>query len=154
MLTLRPMTQAELDAMMPALKREYAEDELRAGRGTAESVHAKVEELFATLLPQGAGTPGQLLFLGVADGAVVGHIWLALPGEKRDQAWVYDVQVDPAHRRRGHGRALMLAAEEELKRRGVAKLGLNVFGHNPGARALYEELGYQTMSIQMSKELA
>ncbi|MEV6928612.1 GNAT family N-acetyltransferase [Dactylosporangium sp. NPDC051485] len=154
MLTLRPMTQAELDAMTPALKREYAEDELRAGRGTAESVHAKVEELFARLLPQGVGTPGQLLFNGVADGAVVGRIWLALPAEQHDQAWVYDVQVDPAHRRRGHGRALMLAAEEELKRRGVAKLGLNVFGHNPGARALYEELGYETMSVQMSKELA
>jgi ribosomal protein S18 acetylase RimI-like enzyme len=151
---LRPMSQAELDALLPALKREYAQDELRAGRGTPEAVHAQVEDLFARLLPDGVDSPGQLLFVGVdGDGAVVGRIWLGLPDEHRPQAWVYDIEVDPAHRRRGYARAMLLAAEEVVRARGVTRLGLNVFGHNPGARALYESLGYATMSVQMSKEL-
>jgi ribosomal protein S18 acetylase RimI-like enzyme len=152
---LHPMTQADLDVRLPVLKREYAEDELKSSRRTPEAVHAGVEELFARLLPAGVDSPGQLWFSGVDDGgAVVGYIWLALPDEQRPQAWVYDIQVDPAHRRRGHARAMLLAAEQVLLARGVTRLGLNVFGYNPGARALYEGLGYEITSVQMSKELA
>jgi ribosomal protein S18 acetylase RimI-like enzyme len=153
MLHLRPMTQAELDALLPALQREYAEDELRAGRDTPETVHANVAKLLERLLPDGVASPGQLLYVGVVDGEVVGHLWLALPTPSRPQAWVYDIQVFPDRRGRGHGRALMLAAEDELRGRGITTLGLNVFGHNPAARALYESLGFQTTSVQMAKEL-
>ncbi|MFG2037029.1 GNAT family N-acetyltransferase [Dactylosporangium sp. NPDC048998] len=154
MLTLRPMTQAELDALLPVRNREYAEEEVRAGRDHPDTVHANVEAMMARLLPDGVGTAGHLMFAGEADGVVVGHIWLALPDGKRPQAWVYDIHVDAAHRGEGYGRALMLAAEEELKARGVTRLGLNVFGPNTVARRLYESLGYEPTALQMSKELA
>jgi ribosomal protein S18 acetylase RimI-like enzyme len=154
MLRLRAMTQEEFDARLPVLYRDYAEDELRAGRARPENVRLQVAALFARLLPDGVDSPGQLLFSGVsADGDVVGYIWLALPTADRPQAWVYDVVVDVAFRRQGYGRALMLAAEEELRSRGIGVLGLNVFGHNAGARELYESLGYETMTIQMAKDL-
>lgn len=153
MFELRPMTQAEYDARIPALRREYAADEVRAGRSTPETAHERVAELFAQLLPEGLTTPGHLLFSGVADGVVIGFIWFGLPTPERPQAWVYDIQVDPEHRRHGYGRALMLAAEDQLRSRGVERLGLNVFGHNPNARNLYESLGFQVTSLQMSKEL-
>jgi ribosomal protein S18 acetylase RimI-like enzyme len=149
------MTQNELDARLTVLRREYAEDELRSGRDRPETVHANVAALLERLLPEGASSPGQLLFSGVdEDGTVVGYIWLALPTDDRGSAWVYDVQVDEPFRRRGHGRALMLAAEEVLRSRGVGVLGLNVFGHNPGARQLYESLGYEIKSLSMAKDLA
>jgi ribosomal protein S18 acetylase RimI-like enzyme len=154
MLRLRPMTQEELDARLPVLKREYAQDEVRAGRDTPETVHANVAALLDRLLPDGVATEGHLLFSGVdATGAVVGYLWLGLPGQQRPQAWVYEIAVDAEFRRRGHGRALMLAAEDVLRERGVTSLGLNVFGHNPGARALYDSLGYETMSVAMAKDL-
>ncbi|WP_432987194.1 GNAT family N-acetyltransferase [Dactylosporangium sp. CA-233914] len=154
MLRLRPMTQDELDARLPVLQRDYAQDEVRAGRDRPETVHANVAALLARLLPDGVGTDGQLLFTGVdEEGAAVGYIWLALPTEARPQAWVYDIQVDPGHRRHGYGRALMLAAEDVLRERGITSLGLNVFGVNTGARRLYESLGFQTMAIQMAKDL-
>jgi len=47
----------------------------------------------------------------------------------------------------------MRAAEEELVHRGVTKLGLNVFGGNTTAIRLYESLGYEVISQQMSKPL-
>ncbi|MFI5907461.1 GNAT family N-acetyltransferase [Dactylosporangium sp. NPDC051541] len=154
MLVLRAMTQDELDARLPALHEEYADDEVRAGRDRPETVRANVAALFRQLLPNGVATAGHLLFSGVDDtGAVVGWIWLALPGEKRPQAWVYDIQVDPEYRRRGFGRALMLAAEDELRARGVFELGLNVFGHNVGAQALYSSIGFQIKSTTMAKDL-
>nr|BFE62537.1 hypothetical protein GCM10020063_070630 [Dactylosporangium thailandense] len=42
MLRLRPMTQEELDARLPVLHRDYADDELRSGRDRPETVHANV----------------------------------------------------------------------------------------------------------------
>jgi ribosomal protein S18 acetylase RimI-like enzyme len=153
MLTIRPLTQSEYDQRVPALKAEYAVDEVRAGRGTVEEVAAQIDRQFATLLPDGLATEGQLMFAGEVNGEVVGFLWIGLPTSERPQAWIYEIQVDEAHRRRGHGRALMLAAEDELRARGVTRLGLNVFGHNPGARQLYESLGFETTSQQMSKAL-
>jgi ribosomal protein S18 acetylase RimI-like enzyme len=47
----------------------------------------------------------------------------------------------------------MQAAEGECRRRGVVSVGLNVFGHNLGAQALYEQMGFVVTSIQMSKKL-
>jgi ribosomal protein S18 acetylase RimI-like enzyme len=153
MLQLRPMTQAEFDEWLPVSQRTYAEEEIRAGRTSPEAARERVERLFADLLPDGLATEGHLLCQGIVDGEVVGFIWIGLPDEQRPQAWIYDIEVDAAHRRRGHGRALMLAAEAELRARGVTRLGLNVFGPNTGARRLYETLGFEITSAQMSKEL-
>ena len=153
MLTIRPLTQAEYDVRIPALKAEYAADEVRAGRSDPEGATARVERLFQTLLPDGLATEGQLLFAGEAGGEVVGFLWIGMPTTERPQAWIFEIHVEEAHRRRGYGRALMLAAEEELRARGVTRLGLNVFGHNPGAQHLYESLGFETTSRQMSKAL-
>jgi len=59
---------------------------------------------------------------------------------------------------RGEGaRALATAAfaalEGEARARGLAGIGLHVFGHNPGARALYEKLGYETTNLHMFKKV-
>ena len=53
----------------------------------------------------------------------------------------------------GYGRAIMLAGENECRRRGYARLDLNVFGTNRTAISLYESLGYTVSSQQMSKRL-
>lgn len=153
MLTLRPLTRSEFDVRIAALKALYAVDEVQAGRGSPAEVEARIERQFATLLPDGLATEGQLLLAGEAEGEVVGFLWIGLPTPERPQAWIFEITVDEAHRRRGHGRALMLAAEAELRARGVTRLGLNVFGHNPGALRLYESLGFETTSRQMSKTL-
>ena len=47
----------------------------------------------------------------------------------------------------------MLLAEREATAKGATRLGLTVFGHNPVVRHLYESLGYQPVSIRMSKAL-
>jgi ribosomal protein S18 acetylase RimI-like enzyme len=153
MLTLRPLSQSEFDTRIAALRLAYAEDEVRAGHGSVTEVAVRVERQFAELLPDGLATEGQLLFAGEVAGEAVGFLWISLPTADRPQAWILEISVDEPHRRRGYGRALMLAAEDELRARGVTRLGLNVFGHNPGALRLYESLGFETTSRQMSKAL-
>jgi len=66
---------------------------------------------------------------------------------------VMDIEIREEFRRRGYGRATMLLAEEAARNHGATYLGLNVFGHNPNARALYESLGYESQSIRMRKPL-
>lgn len=58
-----------------------------------------------------------------------------------------------AHRGGGYGRALLAAAEEELRHRGAPAVGLNVVGHNEVALRLYASSGYRVTSPQMLKEL-
>ncbi len=53
------------------------------------------------------------------------------------------LMVAATHRRRGVGRALLLAAEDWARAGGVRKLELHVFPHNTAAIGLYEACGYE-----------
>lgn len=94
-----------------------------------------------TLLPEGLDTPDQHFFTGYVDGVEVGTLWI---GTERPMAFVYDLVVHAEHRRRGYGAALMVAGARWARERGSGTIGLNVFGHNEGARRLYEQLGWST----------
>ena len=55
--------------------------------------------------------------------------------------------VDRA-RRRGLGRTLMLALLNEARGRGATEVFLEVRADNPGARALYESLGFAEIAVR------
>jgi ribosomal protein S18 acetylase RimI-like enzyme len=69
--------------------------------------------------------------------ARVGLRWL---GVRR--GGVTSIAVDPQHRRRGIGRALMAAALEHLRSQGVAEADLEVSVANRAAQSLYEAFGF------------
>lgn len=54
-----------------------------------------------------------------------------------DQAEISSLAVDPAHRRRGHGRALLAAFEAAARDAGAREAFLDVAEDNHAARALY-----------------
>ena len=66
----------------------------------------------------------------------------AMVGEDGHRGWVYYVAADPAYQRIGLGKAIMAAAEEWLRRRGVWKVQLLVREGNEAVRRFYEDLGY------------
>jgi ribosomal protein S18 acetylase RimI-like enzyme len=66
----------------------------------------------------------------------------ALVGHDGHRGWVYYVAVDPARRGKGFGRAIMNAAEDWLRARGIEKLQLMVRGDNTRVQAFYGSLGY------------
>lgn len=80
------------------------------------------------------------VLVGVVDGAPVATVMVGHDGHR---GIVYYVAVDPKHRRKGLGRAVMRAAEAWLVARGVWKLNLVVRPENDGVRAFYESLGYE-----------
>jgi ribosomal protein S18 acetylase RimI-like enzyme len=66
----------------------------------------------------------------------------AMVGHDGHRGWVYYVAVDPARREKGFGRAIMNAAEDWLRARGIEKLQLMVRGDNSKVRDFYGSLGY------------
>jgi len=83
---------------------------------------------------------GDVLVLRRADGAVVAACMVGHDGHR---GVVYYVAVDPAERGAGHGRAIMAAAEDWLKARGVWKLNLLVRAGNEAVQRFYEQLGFE-----------
>ena len=73
----------------------------------------------------------------------LGHAYLAL----RDPPELQDVEVRPAHRRRGVATALADAAEAFVARHGCDRLRLTVSRENAAAQALYLGLGYADVGI-------
>ncbi|HUJ77879.1 MAG TPA: GNAT family N-acetyltransferase [Thermoplasmata archaeon] len=152
MVVLTPMDEADYEPFIENLVHEYAADHIRTGRWTAAEGLGQAREEVARLLPAGRQSPGQQFFsIRPADGGEkVGALWLAL--EPRG-AFVYDLLIFEAHRRRGYAEAAMRAAEEIARSRGARKISLHVFADNRGARRLYEKLGYAETNVMMSKEL-
>jgi ribosomal protein S18 acetylase RimI-like enzyme len=66
-------------------------------------------------------------------------------------AYVYDVLVCPEHQRLGHATRAFMLLEQEVRQRGMSGVALHVFGHNPGAKNLYEKLGFRATNINMFK---
>jgi hypothetical protein len=79
------------------------------------------------------------ILLARREGVLVASV---LVGHDGHRGWVYYVTVDPDHRFKGHGRAIMTAAEDWLRARGIAKLQLMVRGDNAKVHAFYQQLGY------------
>jgi ribosomal-protein-alanine acetyltransferase len=61
---------------------------------------------------------------------------------------IQTIAVAPHARRRGLGRTLMLALIAETRRRGARELFLEVRADNPGAQALYRELGFEEIGLR------
>ena len=66
---------------------------------------------------------------------------------------VYDLVVDPAHRRQGIGRMLLDATLEALKARGAPRVVLSTAERNIAAQRLFDRAGFRRTMIEMTREL-
>jgi ribosomal protein S18 acetylase RimI-like enzyme len=148
------MTAEELAMRSDHVVDGFADSLVTASEMPLDEARAEAARRTDELLPRGVRTEGMLLWTAEAAGRAVGWIWVSLPRRNRPgTAWVYMVEVDADQRGKGYGRAIMLAAEAELIKLGIPKLGLNVFGHNTNAIRLYESLGFEVTEQQMAKPL-
>jgi ribosomal-protein-alanine N-acetyltransferase len=61
---------------------------------------------------------------------------------------IQTIAVAPRARRNGLGRTLMLALIGEARKRGAREVFLEVRADNPGAQALYRELGFEEIGVR------
>ncbi|MEU8820482.1 GNAT family N-acetyltransferase [Actinoplanes sp. NPDC048796] len=146
---LVPMTQEQYGPWRVEAEAHYARSAASSGRSAEESVR-DAAETYARLLPEGLATAGNHLWFAYDGDRRVGFLWVKV---ERDTAFVHNVAVEADLRRRGYGRAIMVAAERWCHDNGLSRIGLHVFAHNAGARALYEQLGFSETGRNMAKNL-
>lgn len=122
-------------------------------RAFAEADESAVIDLLKRVLPDSAphndprasirrklAVDRELLLVAEAhDRTVIGTVMGGYDGHR---GWVYSLAVDPAHRRRGVGAALLRRLEALLAERGCPKVNLQVRATNAAAVGFYEKLGY------------
>ena len=155
MFRLEPMDEATYLAWREATKREYAAEKVKAGNYPESGADALAEAEFARLLTNGRETPGQEIRSMVNDdGEKVGYAWFTI--EDRDVGrvvFIYDIAVDPAHRRRGYARLALAEIDAYARDHGCLGVMLHVFGDNAGARELYRSAGYLETNVIMLKRV-
>ncbi len=83
--------------------------------------------------------PSSTILVAEKDGAVQGS---AMVGDDGHRGWVYYLSVQPTLQKSGLGQALMTAAEDWLRARGVRKIELMVRTANDAVLGFYEAIGY------------
>jgi ribosomal protein S18 acetylase RimI-like enzyme len=82
-------------------------------------------------------------------GALAGQVFLQFISsdpkyaDGASRGYLYALRVKPAYQNRGLGRQLILAAEEQLRGRGMLVSTIGVAKDNMRAQRLYERMGYE-----------
>jgi len=102
------------------------------------------------------GVTNQVFIARDSNGDPIGFVWV---DQSRSgftgmvQAYILSIFVADAYRGAGLGRRLMAQAEDWARKNDFTSIGLSVTDHNVGAITLYENLGYKTETLRMSKDL-
>jgi alanine dehydrogenase len=153
---LEPLVADELEPYLARMVPAYAAGHVRAGNWPDTEAEERGWQQIRELLPAGVDTPGQELchIVDSASGERVGHVWTMLqqaPGGR--EAFVLDLEVAPKRRRRGYAAAALAEVEARARAAGALRVGLHVFGDNPGAFKLYRRSGFAVADISMAKPL-
>jgi GNAT superfamily N-acetyltransferase len=141
----RPEHQRDVVAMTQA----YARDAM----GKSAPLDPDVAKRLASALRE---HPTTIVFLAYVGDAPVGIATCFLGFSTfaaRPLVNVHDLAVVPEQRGKGIGQALLAAVEDEARKRGCAKLTLEVLEHNTRARAVYEGEGFAPDALFYTKTL-
>jgi ribosomal protein S18 acetylase RimI-like enzyme len=113
---------------------------------------------YGAYLDSQRGRPDAIVLVADKAGAVVGYAYAGLEGTDymalRGPAGVlYDLVVDPAHRREGIGRMLLEAVAADLAARGAPRLVLSTAERNETAQRIFAAAGFRRTMIEMTLEL-
>ncbi len=156
MIRLSPLSETEFEEYIELDIPRYAEENVRAGYWHTEQALDKSRAEHKKLLPDGLKTKNHLFFRieETTQGGWIGTIWLYTNFEAAEPTgFIYSIDIEEPFQHKGFGRQAMLALEDKARELGLRRLALHVFAHNHPARVLYEKLGYQDKSMNMSKEL-
>jgi ribosomal protein S18 acetylase RimI-like enzyme len=155
--TIRPATPADMPAVgrLGALlvRTHHDFDPKRFIAATQQTEHA-----YGSFLGTQLEDPDVIVLVADRDGKVVGYTYAGVEGNDymslRGPAGVlYDILVDPAHRRHGVGRMLLDATIAALKNRGAPRVVLSTAEKNESAQRLFARAGFRPTMIEMTREL-
>jgi ribosomal protein S18 acetylase RimI-like enzyme len=101
--------------------------------------------------------PNVVVLVAEHDGAVAGYTYAGVEGvdymSLRGPAGVlYDIVVDPEHRKHGVGKALLEATIKALEERGAPQIVLSTAEPNESAQRLFARAGFRRTMIEMTRD--
>jgi ribosomal-protein-alanine N-acetyltransferase len=87
--------------------------------------------------------PGTIRLKAERDEEIIGFV-IGDRRARKDVGWVASIGVHPTYRRRGIGRQLLAACEQQL---GSARIRLSLRRSNEQALALYRQVGYAQVGV-------
>lgn len=156
MVQLVPMTPQEFETFIEGDIREYARERVRAGFWSEAEAMARSRKEHRALLPDGLKSRYHHLYVirESQGNQAVGVLWLKTDlDSSRASGFIFDIEIHEPFRRQGYARQALLELEKVARSMGLRQLGLHVFAHNQGARALYEALDYKVASLNLLKDL-
>jgi ribosomal protein S18 acetylase RimI-like enzyme len=125
-------------------------------RFLAATPHTKAG--YASFLGSQLDKPNVVVLVAEEGGEVIGYTYAGVEGNdymslRGPAGVVYDIIVNPAHRGRGVGRALLEATIERLRERGVPRVVLSTAEQNVKAQRLFATEGFRRTMIEMTREL-
>lgn len=122
---------------------------------------SEIGQAYADTLLREAQERNGIVLMARIDDRAVGFIcgWLMqdddmlLRDDARAYAYISDLYVDEAWRRRGVGRQLLQAAETEMRRRGARQMRICSKAHNRMAVASYQSVGYSAYEVTFWKRI-
>ncbi|WP_221584325.1 GNAT family N-acetyltransferase [Microbacterium sp. G2-8] len=152
-ITLRLMDPAARDDLLARIDDEFVASVVANG-GDEGSARQSASAARTRAFPDDGSDSGHRIFVIVDGEDPAGHVWIGpYVADSTSMWWVWSIDVDEAARGRGLGREAMVRAEIYAREHGATRIGLNVMGNNASARGLYASLGYDIVSIGMSKGL-
>ena len=160
------------DGASPIVRRATGQDMAAVGRLAATLVRAhhafdplrfipetpETAEHYGRFLASQLGKDDVVVLVAEHDARIVGYTYAGVEGYdymalRGPAGALYDIVVDPAHRRHGVGRILLDATLAELARRGVPRVLLSTAEQNVAAQALFARAGFRRTMIEMTREL-
>ena len=121
-------------------------------------VTGNTAELYASFLSEQLADPHAVVLVAEWDGAVVGYAYGAIEGYdymalRGPAAVLHDLIVDPEHRGRGVGRALLNAALGALAAHRAPRVVLSTAHRNDSAQRFFERAGFRRTMVELTREL-
>jgi ribosomal protein S18 acetylase RimI-like enzyme len=118
----------------------------------------RLVERYGDFLVSQSNRAEMIVLVAEREGAVVGYVFGGMEGNDymalRGAAGVlYDLVVDPDHRRQGIGTALLDAALADLTKLGAPRVVLFTAEKNHGAQAMFARARFRRTMIEMTREL-
>lgn len=120
---------------------------------------SRTAEGYGSFLGSQLDEPNIIILVADRNGEVIGYTYAGIEGNdymslRGPAGVVYDLIVDPAHRRQGVGRMLLDATMEALKARGAPRVVLSTAEQNHAAQHLFDREGFRRTMIEMTRELS
>jgi ribosomal protein S18 acetylase RimI-like enzyme len=119
---------------------------------------SRTERSYGSFLGTQLEEPNIVILVAERNGEVIGYTYSGVEGTDymslRGPAGVmYDIVVDPDHRKQGVGRMLVDATLEALKARGAPRVVLSTAERNAAAQRLFDRAGFRRTMVEMTREL-